>query len=584
MKKFFTKIIALWIILCLNYTGILGIGEAFAYFSDSETIAQTIFQAGVLDFLLTADDNFASNTPGDPNKRAKEVTITKTGSLDFQYRIRTDNESNCTDYQLKAISAEGIELGPKNLSSFDYSGSQSQTTWEFVLTKPESASGTCSFDIIFEAWQINLNKGQGFSHEEVIKNSIDPILKQTNTNIVLNEFLPNPDDFPYEYIELYNLDSQSQDLAGYYIQTTKGTQIPINTTTTAQYAGCSTTINGTNWMAITTLTNDDLDNTADTLTLYTNTGEILDTISYPLNGEATSSMPQDKSIARIPDGTGSWVDPYPTPGGPNREEKNQETKINNQKVEDEEDKNQELQNVDNEENEKKENQQFILENKDLDQNSNSTTTDTTTATSTSNITQNVMEEDNETASTTSDEIIATEGDTNEEDTEDNTEEGNTNEDTDDTKETSMGDNTEEEINTEGSKEEQNTEENTEKENMDKNTDNTDKNISEKEETFDSSDNSDDNKTSTPPNDSQIVSPSSEEDDCSSNTGDANNNSSNETEEQDIQEIDSEKPENQEEDTNEEIIETEPEPVVLQEEPASLPKENVIKAKKEEEKD
>ena len=31
-------------------------------------------------------------------------------------------------------------------------------------------------------------------------------------------------------------------------------------------------------------------------------------------------MPTNKSYARIPDGTGSWVDPIPTPGEPNKME------------------------------------------------------------------------------------------------------------------------------------------------------------------------------------------------------------------------------------------------------------------------
>jgi len=36
------------------------------------------------------------------------------------------------------------------------------------------------------------------------------------------------------------------------------------------------------------------------------------------NPSSTSVVPENKSYARIPDGTGGWVDPYPTPGAPNK--------------------------------------------------------------------------------------------------------------------------------------------------------------------------------------------------------------------------------------------------------------------------
>lgn len=189
----------------------------------------------------------------------------------------------------------------------------------------------------YTGWDMNAQEGESIARKTAGLDTDTPsdwqVLSSPNPgtnpghenlpNIVLNEFLPNPSSFPYEYIELYNLDSKVYDLSGYYVETDSGI-IPINLNTTAQYNSGLTTIDATGWLAITTPSNNDLNNFSDTLTLYTDTGEILDTISYPLNSNTSSTVPADKSIARIPDGTGGWVDPYPTPGGPNKEEINQE--------------------------------------------------------------------------------------------------------------------------------------------------------------------------------------------------------------------------------------------------------------------
>ena len=80
----------------------------------------------------------------------------------------------------------------------------------------------------------------------------------------------------------------------------------------------------------------------ETITLYNSSDVLVDSYSYTLpadfcnlkptegdtndeNGSGTgtgctSTMPTNKSYARIPDGTGSWVDPIPTPGEPNKME------------------------------------------------------------------------------------------------------------------------------------------------------------------------------------------------------------------------------------------------------------------------
>ena len=61
----------------------------------------------------------------------------------------------------------------------------------------------------------------------------------------------------------------------------------------------------------------DLDNTTDWVRLYddqiTDSGELVDSYNYDYGGP----IPENKSFARVPDGTANWVDPEPTPGRPN---------------------------------------------------------------------------------------------------------------------------------------------------------------------------------------------------------------------------------------------------------------------------
>ncbi|MDR3558945.1 MAG: hypothetical protein P4L58_00900, partial [Candidatus Pacebacteria bacterium] len=50
----------------------------------------------------------------------------------------------------------------------------------------------------------------------------------------------------------------------------------------------------------------------DTVTLYDPDGNMIDSHKY-----SASDVRQGKSIARVPDGTGDWIDPIPTPGAKN---------------------------------------------------------------------------------------------------------------------------------------------------------------------------------------------------------------------------------------------------------------------------
>jgi len=159
-----------------------------------------------------------------------------------------------------------------------------------------------------------------------------------NYPVVLNEFLPNPtgDDWQEgaagEWVELYNTNGDREyDVEGWTLTDADGHQLVI--------ADCYTHTNNTivpahGFLVVFRKTSScsssfSLDNDGDTVNLYTgdpSTAVLIDSYTYtgwcgsPTPGEPNvcdGDWQENKSFARIPDGTGPWYDPVPTPGLPN---------------------------------------------------------------------------------------------------------------------------------------------------------------------------------------------------------------------------------------------------------------------------
>jgi len=171
-------------------------------------------------------------------------------------------------------------------------------------------------------------------------------------DVVINEFLPNPEGLEYgfnfgddssnmpqgEWVELYNNSDNSFDLAGWYIRDESATNKIIITAANTNPAG--TVINGKSWLVV-YINKAVLNNTSDTVKLFDDADNLIDLYTYTTTNDycdleptpgasntnipsgACSGVPPNKSYARIPDGSANWVDPIPTPGAPNiLEEKN----------------------------------------------------------------------------------------------------------------------------------------------------------------------------------------------------------------------------------------------------------------------
>jgi len=226
-----------------------------------------------------------------------------------------------------AISNDGTNWSAWQLSS--------ETTPIDVSSLPESR---------YFKWRMTLS---------TTNTGVSPVLNDVTLNfdngnaintVKLNEFLPNPtgaDDQAGslgEWVELYNTGVSDANLENWYIKTNTGTHYPITTANTnkAGSAMIGDVDSGSDKWLVVYLNAAAIDNTSDTISLYDQFDNLVDTYTYnlcdsalftptpgenngdlPVNGSCETGIPENKSYARIPDGTGTWYDPIPTPGGTN---------------------------------------------------------------------------------------------------------------------------------------------------------------------------------------------------------------------------------------------------------------------------
>ena len=322
MSKPLIKFIALVMIVLLNGSGIFGIAETFAYFSDIEDSNTNSLTAGVLNMTVrSGQNNFVSGAddmiPGKQVNRDVYVGNTSVSlplkhNVDFEFTNGDIDLCNQLDLKIWYNHYFGSPSGgyanrdmrpiyngklsvlsdhfnpdfeiPHYDDLFDIDSSDGLEQWFFYSISipddiPNSFQGKiCNFKFIYEAWQTDLSDSTfGFSDVEEIDNSIK--MGYWDPPIVLNEFLPNHKNYP-EFIEIYNKTAFPIDLTGFYIQT-NNTTIPIETTTTATFSGGSTQILGNNWLVVTT-GGDIMNDSSGTITLYNQNGIKVD--SYDYNG------------------------------------------------------------------------------------------------------------------------------------------------------------------------------------------------------------------------------------------------------------------------------------------------------------
>ncbi|MBI4004907.1 lamin tail domain-containing protein, partial [Candidatus Roizmanbacteria bacterium] len=110
----------------------------------------------------------------------------------------------------------------------------------------------------------------------------------THAALRLNEIYPAPQSGNFEWVELYNDESSSVKISDYTLLDLAANAILLPDTTAPPFGIIVATSSGI------------LNNTGDTVFLKHN-GDTVDVATY------SGSITADKSFARCPDGTGSWV-------------------------------------------------------------------------------------------------------------------------------------------------------------------------------------------------------------------------------------------------------------------------------------
>jgi len=335
------KIICLLIIIGLNWAGLSVVINTFAYFSDTETSSDNIFQAGTLDFSLYSPNNFFPTSPGESNQLFRDISVIKEGSLDFEYRMRTSDVISsgpgdlCNKLLLAAdLSGGDIECPAMDLKSFNcgpFGISDSMDEWQFTASLPDGFSPgfipkSCEFKLVFEVWQTNLTPSSGFSDVEEIENKVTKHFSDLlpRSDIVINEFLPNPigeDDASApngEWVELYNRGNSTTTLTGWYLSDLNNNKLPIPTSSISPKGFLVIYLDGAfspEW----------LDNKGDVVLLWAPKGEIQSLLYFKgyyclidVHFFTGAQVIEGKSFARIPDGSEIWYDPIPTPGEENQ--------------------------------------------------------------------------------------------------------------------------------------------------------------------------------------------------------------------------------------------------------------------------
>ena len=333
IKKPILKISALLVIAGLNWTGLCAVGQTLAAFNDVEDAQENGFQAGVLDFSLNSPEGFSPEELDAGDNSVRTVDVNNGAGSNFEYQISsTELNGDLCDYvSLEAnLDAGTVECAETGLSSFACSSFEfaDAEQWVFNATlssaTPDDLRGSvCNFRLNFEGWQVGSSYGTGgFTDTEEIDNEIT-MAEAPVAGVVLNEFLPYPDGVfgddndnkPLgEWVELYNNSGSAVDLDGWYVTDASGgagNTVVINAANAAAHLSPAITTISANGFLVVYMNKAVFNNNGDMVKLFNASNELIDSVSY------TGSVPANKSFARIPDGTGGWVDPIPTPGRPN---------------------------------------------------------------------------------------------------------------------------------------------------------------------------------------------------------------------------------------------------------------------------
>lgn len=230
--KSIIRIVSVFLILGMNWAGIVAVGVTVAAFNDTETSLDNTMVAGSLDFVL--DVNPFNDMEAVVNMRpdvsaGRNVDISpEFDSNPFQYYASSTNFIGDTDFcnSLNVTATRnGVAVYIGALTSLITTETTLLDGWRFEIgTDIESVNKVCDFDISFNGWQTRHNYSSyeegGFNDVEVFHSRIASgglrINKVYHDVLSLGEFAGDRGvERDNEWIEIYNQTSVPVDISGW---------------------------------------------------------------------------------------------------------------------------------------------------------------------------------------------------------------------------------------------------------------------------------------------------------------------------------------------------------------------------------
>ncbi|MCL5004722.1 MAG: CalY family protein, partial [Patescibacteria group bacterium] len=184
-RNFFFKtapVILMALLLSINFAGAK---RTFAVFNDSNNLLANSLESGTLSFTANSGGELLFDLkPGESLK--KDIVITNSGTLNFQYNLVVENISDNANLCDKIQSSVDLNGSPVysgsliNFTSGDIVFVPNEQRWTFNVFLPSESDNlenkTCQFKFVFNGRQDNLPSGLGFNDTQNIQSNfqIDP--------------------------------------------------------------------------------------------------------------------------------------------------------------------------------------------------------------------------------------------------------------------------------------------------------------------------------------------------------------------------------------------------------------------------
>lgn len=203
MFKSVSKIIAILLIVGMNWSGLAAVFGTVAYFTDSVEVSGINLTAGNLDFSANGSGFLPEALlPDGGNAATQTISLENTGSLDFQYQIapRYDNANPlCDDLLIRDNSTTTFALLASYVpaTSTLAIGASAAPSFEVKLSPAVSGDASlqnrqCDLGMEITAWQTNFSEpAQGFVKTQTIAGAVatgqwTPSLLSPANNAVIN--------------------------------------------------------------------------------------------------------------------------------------------------------------------------------------------------------------------------------------------------------------------------------------------------------------------------------------------------------------------------------------------------------------